>query len=303
MVKYVKNRTPLCLVDQKRKDAFEADKSAKEYVDTNSLYKCKKQENGIDLFPVKETLKEIYKNKCAYCETKFNRSFINIEHYRPKKSNHITKDHQMEEHRLYYFLAYSWSNLLPICDVCNTKKSNNFDIENEDNRISYAGESLLDVQYITQQYNDREKPKFIHPEIDDYESMFRFNKDGKIIVFLNIRDSYRMTYTIVNSDLNEQDLSDRRAKVLTDFINIKNELFEVFDLVYESKNREKINKFKHTIERKIKEFFSDTNEFIAVRKFIIKKINLFLLGLDKKFVEFFKKRINIYIQTIEVYSN
>lgn len=297
MVKYIKSETPLCLVDSKRKDAFETDKLARAYTDTKSLYKCKKMEKGIDLFPIKETLKKIYKNKCAYCETRFNRSFISIEHYRPKKS-----DIYLNGHQLYYFLAYSWSNLFPICDVCNTKKSNNFEIENENNRITYNNESLQNLQYITELYNHIEKPKFIHPEIDNYEDLFRFNKYGEIIVFSDKVDSYRMTYTINNSDLNEKDLSDRRAKVLTDFINIKNELFETFDLVYASKDREKINKFKDRTKFKIEEFFNDTNEFIAVRKFIIQRINLFLLGLDKIFTNFFHKLIDKYIKTIAVYD-
>lgn len=300
MVRYVKTFTPLDLVDQKRKDAFEADKLAKAYVDTNSLYKCTHDRNNVTYHPIKDALIQIYKNRCAYCETRINRTSTNIEHYRPKKSDFYT-----DSHRLYYFLAYSWSNLLPICNMCNSKKSNHFDIENEANRIVYEDKSLEELQYITKKYNESEKPKFIHPELDNYEHMFRFNIKGQIAVYEKMIDSDRMIYTIKHSDLNHSALMKRRAKVLNDFVKIKNELLNLYNVGI--KYHSEFENFKISAASKIKDFFNDDieseNEFIAVRKFIIKKINLFLLCLDKQFIKFFKAFLNEYIRTIEVYNN
>ncbi len=48
-------------------------------------------------------------------------------------------------------------------------------------------------------------------------------------------------------------------------------------------------------------FFNDENEFIAVRKYIIKRLRFFLAKLDKKFVMFFNGYLYQYIGTIEVY--
>jgi len=287
MVKYTRYFPLLDLIDPTRQEAFEKDKLARGYVDTNSLYKCKYQRNYEKFYPIKDALNLLYKNKCAYCETQINRTSTNIEHYRPKS--------------LYYFLAYSWSNLLPICNMCNSKKSNNFDIEDDIQRITFTTKSLAEVQYISKEYNDIEKPKFIHPEIDNYQHLFRFNTKGEIIVYNSLLNSHRMIYTIKHSDLNHHNLLKRRAKVLNGFVNLLDELFDSFDLVYKSRDREKINKFMRTTNRKTNEFFNDENEFIAVRKFIIKRLRFYLLGYDPLFVKFFNGYLQNYIKDVEVY--
>lgn len=286
MVKYIKNISPLCLVDIKRVEAFDEDIKNREYSDTNSLYKCKYQKENIKYFPVKDALNSMYKNKCAYCETQINRTSTNIEHYRPKS--------------IYYALAYSWSNLLPICGMCNSKKSNHFDITNE--RVCYNGETLQELQHITQSYNDLEKPKFIHPEIDSYEHLFRFNTKGKIVVYKSFSDTNKMIYTIRHSDLNHHNLLKRRAKVLESFIKMRNNLFEYYEMAIETRNKDKFFKFKENIQEEIKIFFNDENEFIAVRKYIIKRLRFFLAKCDEKFVRFFKGYLQKYIQTVEVYK-
>ncbi len=282
MVKYIKNTSLLHLVDEKRVEAFRKDVKNQKYSDTNSLYKCKYQEEGIKYFPVKDALNTMYKNKCAYCETQINRTSTNIEHYRPKS--------------IYYALAYSWSNLLP---MCNSKKSNRFDIVNQ--RVCYNGETLQELQYITKKYNKLEKPNFIHPEFDSYEHLFRFNTKGEIVVYKNILNSDKMIYTITHSDLNHHNLLKRRAKVLESFIKMRNNLFDYYEMVIETQNKDKFIKFKKNIQEEIKIFFNDENEFIAVRKYIIKRLRFFLAKLDKKFVMFFNGYLQKYIRTIEVY--
>ena len=298
MVKYNRNHTPLELIDDIRQTAFDKDITAEKYIDTNSVYKCKYQLDGKNYYPVKDALKEIYHNKCAYCETKFTRSYINIEHYRPKKS-----DYYNGTQRLYYFLAYSWSNLLPICTVCNTKKSNNFKLKDENLRLKYNSESLKKVQYQTQQYNKDEKPLFIHPDIDNYSNLFHFNIKGEMLVNFKHIDKERMIYTIETSNLNEQDLQDRRAEVFEEFRLMKNELLHLFQSAKKHKDRDELNYFKKNCQDKIALFFEEKKEFLAVRKQIIKRINLFLLCIDKQFVRFFQKFLLNYTQKIKVYNN
>ena len=289
MVKYLKTFTPLCLVDKSRKKAFQEDILAKKYIDSNSLYKCKYQKDYETFYPVKDALNQIYRNKCAYCETQINRTSTNIEHYRPKS--------------IYYALAYGWSNLLPICDMCNSKKSNHFEIESGTARVKYNQESLEDLQYITAKYNKEEQPKFLHPEIDNYEHLFRFNSKGKIIVYKSIPNSDKMIYTINHSDLNHHNLLKRRAKILQDFIKMNNDLFDYYKMALETKNRSNFIKFQKNIQIEIKIFFNDENEFIAVRKFIIERLRFYLMSKDKIFVKFFKGYLHKYIKNIEVYNN
>jgi uncharacterized protein (TIGR02646 family) len=288
MVKFNRNQTPLELVDNTRQVAFRRDKEAQRYVDENSLYKCKYMRDGVNYYPVRDILKKIYRNKCAYCETKFTRAYINIEHYRPKAN--------------YYFLAYSWSNLLPICQVCNTQKSNHFELSDENLRLKYNNETLQEVQYKTEHYNLIEKPLFIHPDIDDYKNLFYFNTKGKMLINTKHIDKERIEYTIQTSNLNEQDLLNRRGEVFEEFRNMKIELLHLFQSAKKHKDREEMNYFKQETKKEINIFFKDTKEFLAVRKQIIKRLHLFLLCVDKDFIRFFEAYILRYTEKIEVYN-
>jgi uncharacterized protein (TIGR02646 family) len=62
---------------------------------------------------VKIALMEDFHKKCAYCESKFERIVLDIEHYKPKS--------------IYPELALDWDNFLLACKACNTKKLNSFD--------------------------------------------------------------------------------------------------------------------------------------------------------------------------------
>ena len=281
MVKYSRGYTPLCLVE-KALDAHNENCRERKYTDSNSRYKCKFTKKSVDYYPIRDALKAIYRNKCAYCETRFNRSYIKIEHYRPKS--------------IYYALAYSWSNLLPICDKCNTKKSDNFSIYGR--KIIHNNRALEKMQYATRVYNRIEQPLFIHPEIDDYSNIFRFNTQGEMLVY----DSISMNYTIRYSYLNELELMERRATVLEDFIKIRDELFYLFRMAKKHQDKEELNEFKKCTIEKMELFFNDENEFIAVRKFIIKRLRFYLLKYDVRFVKFFRRYLKEYIKDIEVYA-
>jgi len=270
-------------MDKKIEKAFDADCLAKKYIDSNSRYKCKHQKDGKKIYPIATALKDIYKNKCAYCETRFNRSYIKIEHYRPKS--------------IYYTLAYSWTNLLPICDICNTIKLDNFDILAHS--LVHKLRIFSKIHYNTKVYNYIEQPKFIHPEIDEYENLFRFNTKGEMIVYA---DNIRIKYTIKYAYLNETDLMERRAKVLEDFNKMRDDLYHSFKIAIKHKDKEAFAKFKTDTKEKIKDFFEDTNEFIAVRKYIIKRLRFFLAKLDKKFKQFFERYLENYTDNIAVYN-
>ncbi|WP_322093621.1 HNH endonuclease family protein [Paraburkholderia bannensis] len=62
-----------------------------------------------------EELDRIYKQKCAYCESRYAALAVrNVEHFRPKGG--VT---EAPQHPGYWWLAGEWSNLLPSCPACN----------------------------------------------------------------------------------------------------------------------------------------------------------------------------------------
>ena len=64
---------------------------------------------------VRDALKAMFHNKCAYCESQVaGSSQTDVEHYRPKAKISDKKDHPG-----YWWLAMDWSNLVLSCMHCN----------------------------------------------------------------------------------------------------------------------------------------------------------------------------------------
>lgn len=89
-------------------------------------------------------LKNVFHDKCAYCETRETRAPYHAEHFRPKGLITIKIDGKKRQqtgtavdengntikHPGYFWLAYNWVNLLPSCNYCNTAqgKKNQFPV-------------------------------------------------------------------------------------------------------------------------------------------------------------------------------
>jgi uncharacterized protein (TIGR02646 family) len=117
-------------------------------------------------------LKELYHNKCAYCESSFGATgAVRIDHYRPKDG---IRD---ENHTGYYWLGYEWSNLLPACEKCNGAKSNHFPVAG--NRV-VAKQDNPNEFLVNSTTVRAELPLVINPELDHPEDHLFFASDGSI---------------------------------------------------------------------------------------------------------------------------
>jgi uncharacterized protein (TIGR02646 family) len=80
----------------------------------NNINTKKEKENAENKYKhddIKNELKTIFNNKCAYCESSISVvSYGEIEHFAPKSQ--------------YPQLCFEWSNLLLSCSICNNKKHN-----------------------------------------------------------------------------------------------------------------------------------------------------------------------------------
>lgn len=143
-------------------------------------------------------LKELYNNKCAYCEQFVEQT--HVEHYRPKA--------------IYYWLAYSWDNLILCCPKCNEFKSNNFRIRQT--RVSYSNPviDLVNIHELTSYYNQLEEPYLVNPEYNFDNTALAFNEFG---VPSSIDPNLR--YTIEVCRLDRSYLNDKRKEILDAFKN------------------------------------------------------------------------------------
>ena len=113
---------------------------------------------------VKNALLQAQHNKCCYCESKFGAtSYGAVEHFRPKGA--LQQGQGMNwEYPGYYWLAYSWSNLLVSCDRCNTShKRSLFPLANPGLRARCHHDDL-----------DAENPLFVDPAREDPRRHVRF---------------------------------------------------------------------------------------------------------------------------------
>jgi uncharacterized protein (TIGR02646 family) len=69
---------------------------------------------------VKDLLVRIHHGKCCYCEKRFPRSNLHVEHFRPRSGVRQTLNQKKDDLPGYYWLAYRWDNLLLGCNDCNS---------------------------------------------------------------------------------------------------------------------------------------------------------------------------------------
>ncbi len=149
-------------------------KGAKIVIDDSSDYYFGQKE-----YEVRYALRMLYYNKCAYCETKAYQP--DVEHYRPKKK---VIGFQNNNHG-YYWLCYEWTNLIPACYECNSRKGkgNKFPINNQ--RVTtptFLDKEGLDFNAckINSPVWQIEGTLLLHPEMDNVEIYFKLLWNGKL---------------------------------------------------------------------------------------------------------------------------
>jgi len=241
------NDIPTMLTQKSREEAFDKNIASSAYSDVKNKYK---------VGSVQKKLNEIYHLKCAYCEQKLLDAPKHIEHYRPKDT--------------YYWLAYSWDNLLLCCGACNSAKGKRF--STQEPVVVYGNEPFSDIHTLGDRYDTVEKPKIINPEKEDVLDLIFFDKNAKIY-----SDDERVKHTIENAcNLNRDELVQLRKQIVTDFINRMNEHYLYF------KRDKNIHAFLPDIEN-FKENCQQKNEFYAFRYFILNNSEIFFenRGLQK----------------------
>jgi len=207
------------------------------YTDTpayNSRYK---------MGDIKTLIRGLYKNKCAYCEQRVEQS--HVEHYRPKQT--------------YYWLAFSWDNLLCACDDCNQFKSTNFRINGLRATLAVGLNSIKNINTLSASYDLSELPDMVNPEVTDPAGQLVFDKDGKIS-----SPNARFDYTIDKCQIDRTYLRDYRKKVFDDFIEgLKEEISLTAD------KAQQVNAINTLVRKFISESKKPDNEYLAFRNYVI----------------------------------
>lgn len=151
---------------------------------------------------VKAALRAAQHGKCAFCESKVTHvSPGDVEHFRPKAGYRQKPNNPLVQPG-YYWLAYEWSNLLFACPLCNQRfKENHFPLANPARRARSHRDDI-----------NRERPRVIHPGIDDPTEFLEFREH----VLHAIDGNRRGRATIRILGLNRIEISERRLDALKD---------------------------------------------------------------------------------------
>ncbi len=201
-----------------------------------------------------QTLCEAYHHKCAFCECNQSRLLPNAN--TPKKAPKFTIEHYRPI-KLYYWLIYSWDNLLPACSVCNKNKGHKFEILGTAASPQTTADTRL--HNLAAAYHEVEKPKMLHPEIDP-RSVFeqiQYTQDGKMF-----SGDERCKYTIDVLQLNtRKDIDTLRKTVWDDFVQ----------QIQSANAMQDVNELAQAINRFVGDANVPENEFLGFRRFAIQQ--------------------------------
>ncbi|WP_354834172.1 HNH endonuclease [Akkermansia muciniphila] len=225
---------------QKRQELI----NQKKYIPTENYNKCYRASD------IKEKLKTIHHGKCIYCEQIIEQ--FHVEHYRPKS--------------IYYWLAFSWDNLLLACPVCNQKKLDNFPLEGTQSITPPFFRKKKNINHkfnnLSSELNKFEKPILINPELEDPENFIVFLKNGEID-----SDNPRYRKTIEICQLSRPAIVERRKKIID---SLKRKITK--ELTRAKTSKEQQNSLGSCIRNFIDDASDPTKEFIGFRRYVKKHL-------------------------------
>ena len=202
---------------------------------------------------VYQALCKTYHHKCAFCECNQSRLLPNAN--TPKKAPKFTIEHYRPI-KLYYWLIYSWDNLLPTCSACNNSKGHKFEILGTAASPQTTADARL--HNLAAAYHGQENPKMLHPEIDP-PSVFeqiQYTQDGKMF-----SGDERCKYTIDVLQLNtRKDIDTLRKTVWDDFVQQTQSAILANN-----------DELPQLIEAFVQDADTPENEFLGFRRFAIQQ--------------------------------
>lgn len=209
---------------------------------------------------VKEFLHKSQHGKCCYCERRRNKKIeTDVEHFRPKAGVKGAKKHQG-----YWWLAYSWENLLIACKTCNQEyKHTKFPLKDGKKR-AYKEDCDL----------GKEEPFLINPLEEDPELFIDYDLKETEFMAKAIGKCKRGQKTVDElTGINDREVMQQRAGKLKDY-NILVRLFKFLRLLEINETNElrlKIDELRSEADNLLCEHTSSRSEFSGFARFYFKK--------------------------------
>ena len=229
---------------------------------------------------VKDALIELFKEKCAYCESRFLHVYSgDVEHFRPKGKIADAPNPKPG----YYWLASNWNNLLLSCRNCNQKLRHLTVGNSKKETMGKMDQFPLDTNGIHVQSHEHdistEEPfrLLINPCIENPEDFFKYDIDSGVIIPkpLNGKEKKMAEESIRVYVLQRVPLVQARERksiqILAQIQRVKEAVKNVSDFSDSGSNVKKIyfDKILKKELKKLKQFLFPNEEYIGLAKQII----------------------------------
>ena len=194
---------------------------------------------------VKDFLYRSQHGKCCYCERKRDKRETDVEHFRPK-----AEVEEKENHPGYWWLAYSWGNLLIACKKCNQEyKKSRFPLKDEKRR-AYTEDCDI----------NEEEPFLINPLKEDPEFFIDYELEKTQLMAKAVGKCERSKKTVNElTGINDGAVMLRRADKLKDY------------KIWADLKKNGNNKLRSMAEGRLREYISRCSEFSGFARFYFKK--------------------------------
>jgi uncharacterized protein (TIGR02646 family) len=133
---------------------------------------------------VKEALFQLFRGKCAYCESVYDATQpVDVEHWRPKGGYEL--DDGSLSPKGYYWLAAEWANLLPSCIDCNRRRTHRIQPTGVVCNIGKANQFPLAPGGRRAQRSDAdlaaERALLLNPYLDEPEKVLEVDADEGVM--------------------------------------------------------------------------------------------------------------------------
>jgi hypothetical protein len=221
---------------------------------------------------------------------------LQVDHYRPFKPRNNKKNPHYNQPG-YYWLAYTWSNLIPLCSTCNLAKSNKFpllDPTTTQHVTSHQNVNNLPVfhPYDLNWLQQYEKPSLLHPELEQQPARhFMYTQKGQIR-----GRTIKGTATINICQLNRKQLKLDRKKIIQDYVTSIEK--SVYKFSKEHRNSERFRGELEGIFESIKGRTHKDEAFSLLHLYICKYFDYFIgaflpanANIRQKIVQYFESFI------------
>ena len=144
---------------------------------------------------VRDALRTLFADKCAYCESRSYYNEMSTEQLRPRRLSDRRED--ITSH--YAWLSYDWENLYWVCADCSKRKGARFPV---DGQLARPFSTVSEAR-------STERARFIDPCFDDPRAHLRLSYDGDYLTL-----SEKGTETLNLLDLNRPALRDARQETI-----------------------------------------------------------------------------------------